>query len=105
MHRLQWVHSFQALAAAERAAQPHPNEISSMECEMADDPQKTGLDRNLVALNEPHEICSWMESYGCTEAQLRAAVQKVGHSADKVRTYLDARQKAAKARPTRRVLG
>ena len=65
---------------------------------MAADPQKTALDRKLVALNEPHEIRSWMESFGCTEAQLRAAVKEVGHSADKVRTYHDARRKAAKAR-------
>ena len=64
---------------------------------MADNPQKTGLDRKLVALNEPHEIRSWMAFFGCTEVQLRAAVQEVGNSADKVRSYLAARQKAVEA--------
>ena len=33
--------------------------------------QKTGLDRKLIALDDPHEIKSWCESLGCTERELR----------------------------------
>lgn len=56
---------------------------------MADDPKKTGLDRRLIALTEPHEVRSWTESLGCTEEQLKAAVRVVGNSAEKVRQYLE----------------
>lgn len=55
---------------------------------MADDPNKTGLDRKLISLDEPHEVRSWTESLGVTEQQLKAAVAAVGNSADKVREYL-----------------
>lgn len=55
---------------------------------MTDDPKKTGLDRKLIALQEPHEVLSWTKSLGCTEAQLREAVKAVGDSADAVRVYL-----------------
>ena len=55
---------------------------------LADDPTKTALDRKLIALEEPHEVRSWTQSLGCTEAELRAAVTSVGHSADKVREHL-----------------
>ena len=55
---------------------------------MADDPTKTGLDRKLIALTEPHVVRSWCQSLGCTEQQLQEAVNAVGHSAEKVREYL-----------------
>ena len=55
---------------------------------MADDTKKTGLDRKLISLGEPHEVRSWTESLGVTEQQLKAAVAAVGNSADKVREYL-----------------
>jgi hypothetical protein len=55
---------------------------------MADDPKKAGLDRKLIALNEPHEVLSWTKSRGCSEAQLREAVKAVGNSAEAVRVYL-----------------
>jgi hypothetical protein len=55
---------------------------------MADDPKKTGLDRKLISLNEPHEVRSWTESLGCSETQLRDAVKAVGNSAEEVRQYL-----------------
>lgn len=55
---------------------------------MADDPKKTGLDRKLIALTEPHEIQSWTESLGCTADQLKEAVKAVGNSAEAVRDYL-----------------
>jgi hypothetical protein len=55
---------------------------------MADDPKKTGLDRKLISLDEPHEVRSWTESLGCSETQLRDAVKAVGNSAEEVRQYL-----------------
>ncbi|MDM0014955.1 DUF3606 domain-containing protein [Variovorax sp. J22P168] len=55
---------------------------------MADDPKKTGLDRKLIALNEPHEVQSWTRSLGCTAEQLKEAVKAVGNSAEAVRVYL-----------------
>jgi len=55
---------------------------------MADDPTKTGLDRKLIALTEPHEVRSWCKSLVCSEAELTAAVKSVGHSAEKVRELL-----------------
>ncbi|MBO9512621.1 MAG: DUF3606 domain-containing protein [Variovorax sp.] len=59
---------------------------------MADDPTKTGLDRKLISLAEPHEVRSWTQSLGCDEATLRQAVAAVGNSAEKVRAYLDQRK-------------
>jgi hypothetical protein len=55
---------------------------------MADDPKKTGLDRKLIDLNEPHEVRSWTESLGVDVKTLKAAVAAVGNSAEKVREYL-----------------
>jgi hypothetical protein len=55
---------------------------------MADDPDKTGLDRKLVALEEDHEVRSWCASLKCSPDELRRAVKAVGHSAEKVRAYL-----------------
>ena len=55
---------------------------------MSDNTSKTGLDRQLVSLEEDYEVRGWMKSFGCTEEQLRAAVQAVGHSAEKVRAYV-----------------
>ncbi|MDM0002768.1 DUF3606 domain-containing protein [Variovorax sp. J22P240] len=55
---------------------------------MKDDPKKTGLDRKLISLNEPHEVRSWTESLGVTEKELQSAVAQVGNSAEKVREFL-----------------
>ena len=55
---------------------------------MSDDPKKTGLDRKLISLNEPHEVRSWTDALNCTETMLRDAVRAVGNSADAVRAYL-----------------
>lgn len=55
---------------------------------MSDDPKKTGLDRKLISLGELHEVRSWCNSFGVSEAELRLAVKAVGHSADTVREYL-----------------
>lgn len=55
---------------------------------MTDDTKKTGLDRKLISLKEPHEVRSWTESLACSEAELRDAVAAVGHSAEAVRQFL-----------------
>jgi hypothetical protein len=58
---------------------------------MTDDTKKTGLDRKLISLEEPHEVRSWTESLKCSETQLRDAVKAVGNSAEAVREYLAGR--------------
>jgi hypothetical protein len=58
------------------------------ELKMADDPKKTGLDRKLISLSEPHEVQSWTQSLGCTAEQLKEAVGAVGDSAEALRAYL-----------------
>ena len=55
---------------------------------MSDNPAKTGLDRQLVSLEEDYEVRDRMKSFGCTEEELRAAVKAVGNSADRVREHL-----------------
>ena len=55
---------------------------------MGDDPKKTGLDRKLISLDEPHEVQSWTQSFNCTPDELRKAVAAVGNSADQVSEYL-----------------
>lgn len=45
--------------------------VNSPGAHMSDNPKKTGLDRKLIALDDPHEIKSWCESLGCTERELR----------------------------------
>ncbi|WP_442288119.1 DUF3606 domain-containing protein [Variovorax sp. M-6] len=77
---LEYVHAFDWKA---RRATPPPKESA-----MSDAPKKTGLDRDLISLSEPHEVRNWTESIGVTEQQLRAAVAAVGNSAEKVREYL-----------------
>ena len=46
------------------------------------------MDRKLIALSEPYEVRDWCKSFGCTEAELKAAVAAVGRSAAKVREHL-----------------
>lgn len=59
---------------------------------MADNTNQRGApDNRLVSLEQDHERRDWCKSFGCTEAELRAAVAAVGHSADKVREYLSKR--------------
>lgn len=45
-------------------------------------------DRARINVNEPWEVRWWCQHFGCTEQQLRAAVQAVGVSADRVRQHL-----------------
>ena len=56
---------------------------------MKDDKKKVGKpDRRLISLTEPYEVRDWCKSFGCTEAELKAAVKRVGHSAEKVQEAL-----------------
>jgi hypothetical protein len=56
---------------------------------MSDDLKNRGpQDRSRVNVNEEWERRWWCKQFGCTEQQLRAAVQAVGVSADKVRQHL-----------------
>ena len=45
-------------------------------------------DGNLISLLEDWEVKYWTETLGCSVLQLKDAVKAVGHSAEKVRTYL-----------------
>ena len=45
-----------------------------------------------IDLDDPDEVSRWLQSLGCTGAELLAAVAAVGPLADRVRHYL-ARQK------------
>jgi hypothetical protein len=55
---------------------------------MADDLDKTALDRRFVAMSQPHEIAYWTAALRVSKNQLREAVKAVGNSADKVRAYV-----------------
>ncbi|RYG10189.1 MAG: DUF3606 domain-containing protein [Burkholderiales bacterium] len=55
---------------------------------MADDKNATGEDRRLISLTEDYEVRDWAQSFGVSEAALRAAVEAVGHSAQAVRAHL-----------------
>lgn len=56
---------------------------------MADDKENNGAgDRARVSLSEDYEIRDWTKTLGVSEDELRAAVDAVGNSAEKVRAYL-----------------
>jgi hypothetical protein len=56
---------------------------------MADDKTKRApQETNLISLTEDYEIDYWTEVLGVTRERLAEAIQAVGHSAEKVRTYL-----------------
>jgi hypothetical protein len=46
-------------------------------------------DRGLIDLDDPREVNWWSKQFGCSEVQLRQAVEKVGRSAAKVEQLLD----------------
>ncbi|MDP2789420.1 MAG: DUF3606 domain-containing protein [bacterium] len=49
---------------------------------------KRPLDNKRIDINDPQEVRNWCKSLGCTEAELKQAVNAVGTSAEKVREYL-----------------
>lgn len=48
-------------------------------------------DRSRISLGEDYEVRDWTKALGVSEEELRAAVDAVGNSADKVREYLAGR--------------
>lgn len=56
---------------------------------MVDDKTNAGgADRARISLAQDYEVRDWTKALGVTEDELRAAVDAVGTSADKVRDYL-----------------
>lgn len=56
---------------------------------MSDDTSKPGgNDRKLISLSEDYEVRDWSAKFGVSEERLRAAVAKVGNSADDVEREL-----------------
>ena len=56
---------------------------------MPDDLRRRGpADRARVNVQETWEVEHWTGKWGCTEAELKAAVQAVGTMAEKVEAYL-----------------
>ena len=56
---------------------------------MVDDKTKRApQDAKLTSLTEDYEIEYWTEALGVTRERLAEAVKAVGHSAERVRTYL-----------------
>lgn len=56
---------------------------------MSDDLKNRGpADRARVNVHEDWEVRWWCKEFGCTEAQLKAAVKAVGVSAAAVRKHL-----------------
>jgi hypothetical protein len=45
--------------------------------------------RSLINMNDPREVSWWSKQFGCSEDQLRRAVDQVGNSAAKVEQLLD----------------
>lgn len=46
------------------------------------------VDRSLISLTEAHEVHYWTQAMGVSVDELKRAVDKVGHSAAKVREEL-----------------
>lgn len=49
-----------------------------------------GQHRKWIVLSYPREVREWCNWLGCTEAELRTALQVVGHSTEKIRERLGA---------------
>lgn len=46
------------------------------------------LDAKRIDIHDPAEVRNWCKSFGCTEAQLKTAVNAVGTSGAAVRKHL-----------------
>ena len=56
---------------------------------MADDKKNTGpADDKRINVHEDYEVAYWTKKFGCTKAQLVAAVNKVGVMAADVQKHL-----------------
>jgi hypothetical protein len=52
------------------------------------------MDRKLISLDQDYEVRYWTEALGVSKKELMDAVQAVGHSAERVRQYLQSRKGA-----------
>ena len=58
---------------------------------MSDDYKSRGaVDRSRINVNHPWQVSYWCKKLGCSETQLRQAVDAAGPTADQVRKYLGA---------------
>ncbi|MEJ8853629.1 DUF3606 domain-containing protein [Variovorax robiniae] len=57
--------------------------------------QATSSGPQRIDLEDPSEVALWSEQYGCTEAQLREAVEAAGPLAQEVREYIAKQAKDA----------
>ena len=55
---------------------------------MADQQYRDPVDRSRIDLGEPYEVQFWTVEFGCTEQELRDAVEKHGDSAEAIREVL-----------------
>jgi hypothetical protein len=64
------------------------------ETSMSDDRTKrVSPDRDRISLSEDYEVRDWAKSLGVSQEELRAAVEKVGNSARKLRAYIAERKR------------
>lgn len=57
---------------------------------MSDDlTNRSGTDRKLISLKEPHEVQYWTTALGVSKEKLEQLGAEVGHSAANVRAQLD----------------
>ena len=60
-----------------------------------DDPKNRHQpDRSKVNVNQDYEVRYWTEKFGCSEEELRKAVNRVGSSADAVERALKSKARA-----------
>ncbi|MEJ8850639.1 DUF3606 domain-containing protein [Variovorax rhizosphaerae] len=57
--------------------------------------QATSSGPQRIDLEDPSEVASWSDQYGCTEEQLRSAVKAAGAVAQDVREYIAKQAKDA----------
>lgn len=63
---------------------------------MPDDPENRGpADRSRINVHEDYEVRYWTKVLGCSEADLKECVRKVGVMVDKVRICIEAKKTIA----------
>ena len=81
------IHDLQKLAVAEKAAGNHEVRI------VTNDAYGTNKASEHIAIERDHEVHDWAIRIGCSEHDLREAINVVGNSADEVRRYLSYRKR------------
>lgn len=61
---------------------------------MTDDRTRAATARqgSFIRLEHDYEVRGWARAFGCSEAELREAVNAVGHDSDNVRRFLRQRK-------------